>query len=123
MVAGLVFAATPVHSDSIIERADVWQHGVTYSAIAAGMQGSSFARGYAEQEKAREAAIEGCYEVYRTSCSVSTAEHSNWHFVAGTCDGKPYTAASPRSIQRAEAILISKAAHDGRSICTIYARH
>lgn len=94
-----------------------------YAAIAAGMSGSSYVEGYPTMDSARNAAVAACRNEWGTSCSVTTAEHTDWYFAAGACDGEPYTAASQQSAARARELVVIKAAADGRNNCRIYANH
>ncbi len=90
-----------------------------YAAIAAGYGGwGSAESGYRSMEGARQAAIRQCRQ-NGGSCSASTAEHADWYFAAGYCDGVPYTAASPQGAGRASAILRAKGAADGNYNCDI----
>ena len=85
-----------------------------YSAIAAGHHGSSFVRGYATMEQARDAAVGQCRGVWGDSCSISTAEDDSWYFAAGSCDGEPYTGASPQGPSSAQDMVYAKGSADGR---------
>lgn len=91
-----------------------------YAAIAAGPRGSAYVNGYAYMEEARNAAVLKCRQILGTSCSVSTAEDASWYFSAAFCDGEAYTAASPESQSRADALIREKAFADGRTRCHIF---
>ncbi len=95
--------------------------GDYYAAIAAGARGSAYVEGYETMEGARDAAVAKCRSVWRTSCSVSTAEEETWYYSAGLCDGEPYTAASPESAESARQFLFAKARADGRGRCVVFA--
>ncbi len=89
-----------------------------YSAIAAGVNGVGWATGYPGMEPAREAAVAMCRRL-GGSCSQSTAEDDSWYFASGRCNGVPYTAASPQSVERAVQIVWTKGAADGNFGCVI----
>jgi hypothetical protein len=112
MVSALAVSGTPALASSDY-----------YAAIAAGPRGSAYAEGYETMEDARDAAVSKCRSVWRTSCSVSTAEDEAWYYSAGLCDGEPYTAASPESAEGARSFLFAKAHADGRKTCQIFANH
>jgi hypothetical protein len=90
-----------------------------YAAIAAGVNGVGWTEGgWYTMESARAEAVRQCRDL-GGSCSVSTAEHSNWYFSAGYCDDVPYTGASPQSMARADQIVRMKGAADGNYDCYI----
>lgn len=112
LVSALAVAGTPASASSDY-----------YAAIAAGPRGSAYVEGHETMEGARDAAIAKCRSVWRTSCSVSTAEDKSWYYSAGLCDGEPYTAASPESAEGARVFLFAKARADGRRTCQVFANH
>ena len=90
-----------------------------YAAIAAGVNGVGWVEGgFYSMEGARRAAVANCRDL-GGSCSVSTAEHSDWYFSAGYCDDVPYTGASPQGLARADQIVRMKGAADGNYDCVI----
>ncbi len=117
------FAALALASISalIVTGTPALASGDYYAAIAAGPRGSAYVEGYETMEGARDAAVAKCREVWRTSCSVSTAEDETWYYSAALCDGEPYTAASPESAEGARQYLYAKARADGRRSCYIFA--
>lgn len=94
-----------------------------YAAIAAGAEGSGYVEDYDSTEGARQGAVELCRKRWHTSCSVTTAGPSSWYYVAGLCDGEPYTAASADSWNAAKQVLLKKGGADGRISCRIFANH
>src|SRR3990167_10692073 len=84
-----------------------------YAAVAASPFGYGLVRGgHYTMENAGAAAVNAC-RTRGGSCSVSTAEESNWFFSIGYCNGIPYTAASPQGLNRADEIVFLKGNADG----------
>ena len=92
-----------------------------YSAIANGVGAIGWVSGYPDMDSARNAAVSQCRRMGGGSCSASTAEQDDWNFVAGTCNGVPYTSATQLGNARAAELIRIKGGADGNYRCVIEA--